>query len=900
MTAKELRKAGLLVFLLCLLTAVKFNTVLGAEEVPAALTSEKAMGGGYAASGQIGGLGYSGQLYDATNGLLTSDANWILSASDGYIWIGSYSGIIRYDGRDFERLDATDGLTSGRVIFEDSKKRIWVGTNDNGFTVIDGNEKRNYNEADGLQSSSIRAFAEDREGNVYVGSTSGISFVDSQGLLKPFEDYRLENTIVVKMVSAFDGRIYGCTENGDIFSIKDGKIEGFVGANVIGLDRVLSVYPDPEISGKVYIGIADGKVYYGSFGVGKKNLETIPIAPGGEITYITEACDRIWVCSEEILGYLDDNKVFQKVSNLPMNNSMSMMTEDYQGNIWVASSRQGVMKIVASNFHNMSKTAGLQEEVVNSTCIRNGLIYIGTDKGLQIINENYHVINNELTEMLKGVRIRCIMKDSDDIIWISTYTDEIGLVSYRPDGRIKRNVKALGLPDNMIRCTAEAEDGSILVGTNGGLGIIKNGLVTKSVGETDVVKNTVFLTVEDGGNGDVLAGSDGDGIYVINAQGERRISKEDGLTSNVVLRIKKDEKRNLHWIITSNSLGYLKDGKITTVTTFPYNNNFDVYYGHDDDVWILSSYGIFVVKGQELLDDNVTDYKVFTVANGLTGTVTVNSFSDMDDKGNLYVCCANGVSRVNINSVVDSDLSVRFGIRSIFCDDEEIEPDKDGKYVIPPGDGRIQINPAVLNYTMTKPIIHAFLEGTDDKGITVTQDELTSLEYTGLHYGDHTLHIRLLDEKGETIRQEATFLISKKPYMQELLVVRILAVAFLVILVGFIVWRVMNSTIIHRQYEEIKAAKEEAEKANKAKSKFLASMSHEIRTPINTIMGMDEMILREDSAAVPKEYFNNVTNYAVDIKNASESLLGLINNLLDMSKLDSGKIHVVEREYDVK
>ena len=63
-------------------------------------------------------------------------------------------------------------------------------------------------------------------------------------------------------------------------------------------------------------------------------------------------------------------------------------------------------------------------------------------------------------------------------------------------------------------------------------------------------------------------------------------------------------------------------------------------------------------------------------------------------------------------------------------------------------------------------------------------------------------------------------------------------------------------------------------------------------------MGMDEMILREDSSDVPKHYFMSVLNYALDIKNASESLLGLINDLLDMSKIESGKMNLVEVEYD--
>ena len=97
---------------------------------------------------------------------------------------------------------------------------------------------------------------------------------------------------------------------------------------------------------------------------------------------------------------------------------------------------------------------------------------------------------------------------------------------------------------------------------------------------------------------------------------------------------------------------------------------------------------------------------------------------------------------------------------------------------------------------------------------------------------------------------------------------------------------------------DLQDAKIKAEKANSAKSRFLANISHEIRTPINTIMGMNEMILRENHNDVPADYYRNITRWAKDIEYASETLLSLINDVLDISQIESGKMRLVEQEYD--
>ena len=236
------------------------------------------IGGGYAVTGQLSDVGYTAQMYDAANGLPTSDANYILGSTDGYIWIGGYSGIIKYDGNTFERLDSASGLTSGRVIFEDSKQRIWVGTNDNGVVMINGSESRHYTYKDGLPSSSIRAFEEDSSGNIYIGTTSGIAYVDGDLRLGQVNDNRLYDEIILRLVSDKSGNVYGSTKDGDVFLINDGKVDQFYKSRDLGLETITTIYADPDKEGLIYYGTGTNHIYYGRFGDHAARLNRISIS----------------------------------------------------------------------------------------------------------------------------------------------------------------------------------------------------------------------------------------------------------------------------------------------------------------------------------------------------------------------------------------------------------------------------------------------------------------------------------------------------------------------------------------------------------------------------------------------------------------------------------------------
>ncbi|MBR3124870.1 MAG: histidine kinase, partial [Mogibacterium sp.] len=148
---------------------------------------------------------YSAVVYDNTNGLPAAEANAIVETSEGFIWIGCYAGLVKYDGNTFERLDSTQGVNSISSLYVDKQDRLWIGTNDNGVAVMENGKFRFWDEKDGLGASKINDIEGDDDGCVYVGTTEGITLFKSDLEMVPLKDERIDDVYVESMVCGSDG-----------------------------------------------------------------------------------------------------------------------------------------------------------------------------------------------------------------------------------------------------------------------------------------------------------------------------------------------------------------------------------------------------------------------------------------------------------------------------------------------------------------------------------------------------------------------------------------------------------------------------------------------------------------------------------------------------------------------
>lgn len=751
--------------------------------------------------------GYSAVLYDNSNGLPTSEANAIAETSEGFIWIGSYAGLIRYDGNTFERIGSTGGISSIKCLYVDSRDRLWMGTNDNGVAVMENGEFKLWGKLDGLKSAHTRAITEDENGTIYIATTCGIATIDKDDNLAMLEDDLISEANMRFIIMGNDGLIYGLTNYGDIMTLKDGKLVNYIsGSDNVESGAVGAFYPDMEEPGMVYLQTVDYGFCHARMGERLTDLVEIDIQPLSTVQMISSIDGKLWICASNGIGYIENNE-FHLLENLPMNNSVGGVMMDYLGNLWFTSTRQGVMKIVPNQFSNLFERFDLPTNVVNTTCMCEEKLFVGSDTGLMVLGDEGPVSSfpltkattlsgedlgsSDLIELLDGCRIRSIIRDSQGRSWISTWR-QLGLLRYS-QGEVVAFTQDDGLLSTSLRAVAEREDGSILVAVAGGVNVIEGDRVVAAYGEQDGIVNTESLTVEEGLNGEIVLGSNGGGIYIVDETGVKNINVEDGLPSDVVMRLKRDKAHNVVWIVCSSAIAYMTpDYHVTTIKQFPYTNNFDLYENSHGEMWVLSSNGIYVTPTEELLANGEINPVYYSLANGLPCITTANSYSELTPDGDLYIAGSTGICKVNIDQTFEDVNDLKAVVPFVEADGKYIYPDETGAFTIPDSTQKLTIPSFVFNYSLNDPQVSLQLEGFERSSMTVDRSDMVPVDYTNLRGGTYHYVMQLRDNMGRGNKVVTVQITKEKAFYEEVwfyVVAGLAALLLLVVIVGLYVRR---------------------------------------------------------------------------------------------------------------
>ncbi len=760
---------------------------------------------------------YVQTVYARENGLLGGEANDIARTKDGVLWIGTYGGLYRYSGSRFQLIKDFPSVKNVNCLYTDVAGRLWIGTNDGGLSICINQEISNIvNKDNGLPSDSVHCITESANGCYYVGTTDGLVIMTLSGGLR-VQTVIPEITYADSISADADGNVAVVTEAGELYLVRGSEILAKQSLKKEGKSYHSCAF---DASGILYAGTSGNSIEV--YQIREDSLWKASAKSCNELQkinalYVSED-NKIFICADNGAGYLDEKRSYHVIDTGNFNSSIESMLVDYQGNLWFASSRSGLLRLCPSAFTEIYEEADIPEQVVNTVTGWGNRLYFGTDHGIDVIDPQHNIIEDDpVAQIFQGARVRCLFADSRNHLWVCTFGR--GLWEINKDGTAVDHEEQKGTSGEKFRFVTELNDHTIVAGGDGGITFIKDGNVYDTIGEEQGLKNQKVLSVYENYDGSLYAGTDGNGIAVIRDHKVTEIlDRKNGLSSEIILRMIPDKENEGLFIVTGSGLCYQDAaGKIRYFGQFPYYNNYDLVEGRNGELFVLGSAGIYVADKEELLSGKKLNYELLDVKQGLRLSLTPNAWNYTDDAGNLYLSGDRGVVSINLEQYDIKNRSYRMLLQKIKVDSEQYAVEKGETITIPQGANTIELLPEIVNYSINDPKIQVYLEGFDRSPKEFYQSSMNSVVYTNLPSGDYTFHVAVLDTKGDRVMAETTYPVKKEHEIYENWWFQLYAAVVSMVIILYLGWMFFRTQIqktIKLQRMELEWTKKQLQMGN--------------------------------------------------------------------------------------
>ena len=409
---------------------------------------------------------YNHRVWNQEEGLLDPTVYSLMQARDGYLWLGTQNGLIRFDGERFRPLRLPGGNTAGepaliRSLYQDKHDVVWAGSigsgllrsarqhrtwfnthnsllpsdivtcvvphGDNGLWLctiqglvdFQGKPTKVYTTADGLPSNRISSTCQATDGTQWVSTYDGGL---SRSVNGKFERYRnavfgLDGEIRT-LLCADNGFVWAGTDHG-VYRLKADSAQRFTAENGLADNSVLSLLPDHN--GGIWIGTQTGISRFSH-----NEWSTYRTRDGlSHTTVLSLLVDRegsLWAGTKNGLDQFTDSRVTPyTVSEGMPTNDVGPIVEDQEGILWIGTRGSGLVRFDGHTFSRISEANGLlQNNVLSLLAASDGDLWVGTEKGLNRLRSGKIVGSYRPQPGLIGNQITSLFVDSKGLLWVGT------------------------------------------------------------------------------------------------------------------------------------------------------------------------------------------------------------------------------------------------------------------------------------------------------------------------------------------------------------------------------------------------------------------------------------------------------------------------------------------------
>ena len=737
-------------------------------------------------------------------GIPESSVLAIAQTPDGYLWVGSSGGLLRFNGVNFTKADQFCDLNRlmGIVAFlhTDHSGRLWAGS-ESGLALYDRGDWRRIQGT----NYSFRSVAEDLNGRVLLGGSLGQLYTVKDDQVELFQPPAgLKPSGVFCVTDAKDGHIWLANR-------------GFIGRlNSSGWMRVeptnsiaKSLLAAPAQAGGLWVYLPGELRHYQANG----SIDHFPAPDFDQPRELME--DRsgtIWIASVSsgLAHFRPGGRAYSITTATGLAHiAVRCVMQDAEDNIWAGGSLCGLNRLKPKQFVTLGMDDGLPDNIVRTVAeIAPDQILVGTHGGGIARIQQGQV---EAASDARSQYVWSLLPDRTGRLWTGTYGD--GLFVQENGEGVKSPFPLPPALGNTVVCLLEDVRGRIWVGTSIGLGVIAGHTLLACFTNSPIANFAITGLAEDAKSDTIWIGTYAHGVFRLNVNNFTNITELPGLPGKRVCSLTMDHQGYLWVGLYEHGLVGFHDGKTTLIGSaqgLPSDTVGAILDDGRGSFWLGTTHGILRVAQDELhrVAQHTTEraaFNVFNTFDGLGSEYCTEGYQPCalrDAAGQLWFATERGVvsvdpARLRLNTNPPPVLveHVRFTDRA---DSNHVcLPPVAGSLVIPAGSRELEFDLAALSYTAPEKVSFAYrLAGVAPNWISLGNHR--ELHFRELPPGSYVLQIKAANNDGVWNEAGTALAFTLQPFLWQTLWFRLFTLLAVAGGGAFAIWRVTRNQFQRR------------------------------------------------------------------------------------------------------